>query len=85
MALSSHGSTKLAVKYMINKRQATILATLLIVAAATIAAGAVYVMANQPLDQTDQSITFGEPPPDGMPGLETRPENQTDGPDGPQL
>lgn len=70
---------------MINKKQTAILATIILVVSATIAYGAVYVMANQPIDQTDQSITFGEPTLDSMPGLETRPENQTDSQDGPQL
>ena len=70
---------------MIHKKQAMILATLLIVAAATIASGAMYVMANQPTNPTDQSLTSEDLLPGGMPGLETRPENQTNNPEGPQL
>lgn len=68
---------------MVNKKQAAIFATVIMVVAATIASGAMYVMANQPVDQTDESLTFGQPP-GSMPGLETRPENQTDSSDGPQ-
>jgi hypothetical protein len=72
---------------MINTKKTAIYATLLIVAAAVITSGAIYVMANQPTtpDKTGQSIAPGEPNPNGMSGLETVPENQTDYPGGPQL
>jgi hypothetical protein len=59
------------------------------VAVAALTAGVSYTLANQPAEQltggTGQSITYGEPTPGTMPGLETRPDNQTTGPDGPQL
>jgi hypothetical protein len=71
---------------MANRKQAATVTLLLIVAVAAIASMAVYVMANQPAGQTvDQLLTQGDSPPNGMPGLETRPENQTNTPDGPQL
>jgi hypothetical protein len=70
---------------MVNKKQTAMVATLLIVAVAAIASVAIYIMANQTPNQTDQTLTQGENPPSGMPGLETRPENQDDGPEGPQL
>ena len=71
---------------MVNKKQTAIFATLIMVVAATIASGAMYVMANQPIDQLNQDEAFEDSTPGNMPGLETRPDNQTDsGPDGPQL
>lgn len=72
-----------------QQKKTLIIATLIIVAVATIAACVSYMLVNQPVEnlngQTGQSITYGEPTPGTMPGLETRPDNQTDGSDGPQL
>lgn len=72
-----------------QQKKTLIIATLIIVAMATIAACVSYTLVNQPVKnlngQTGQSITYGEPTPGTMPGLETRPDNQTDGSDGPQL
>ena len=62
------------------------IATLLIVAVAALASGIVYALANQPTeDQTELSQLERMPSPDENPWLETRPENQTDQPDGPEL
>ncbi len=71
---------------MVDRKQTATIATLVIVAIAAMTSVAIYVMANQPTDQTeDQTLNQGEPPSNGMPGLfDTRPENQTDGLDRPQ-
>jgi hypothetical protein len=72
-----------------QQKKTLLIATLIIVTVAALTAGASYALANQPADcptgGNGQSITYGEPTPGTMPGLETRPENQTTGPDGPQL
>jgi FlaG/FlaF family flagellin (archaellin) len=73
-----------------QRKQTLIIATLVIVAVAALTAGVSYALANPPVEdlteQTGQSITYGEPTPGTMPGLnENRPENQTNDPDGPQL
>jgi|GEM_PF-4522630 hypothetical protein len=76
-----------------QQKKTLIIATLIVVAVAAITVGASYALANQPNHPADcpigtnggQSITYGEPTPGSMPGLETRPYNQTTGPDGPQL
>ncbi len=67
--------------------QATIYATILVVAAAAITSGALYMLATQPTpEQQSMGIAYGEPTPGGMPGLNNRPdgtylENSTDGSD----
>jgi hypothetical protein len=72
---------------MNQPNKATIYATILVVAAAAITSGALYVLAIQPTTQQETTdITFGEPTPGGMPGLNNRPggtflENSTDGSD----
>jgi hypothetical protein len=72
-----------------QQKKTLLIATLIVVAVAALTAGASYALANQPADcptgQNGQSITYGEPTPGSMPGLETRPDNQTTEPDGPQL
>jgi hypothetical protein len=75
-----------------QQKKTLLIATLIIVTVAALTAGASYALANQPNQPADcptggtgQSITYGEPTPGTMPGLETRPDNQTYGPDGPQL
>jgi hypothetical protein len=75
-----------------QQKKTLLIATLIVVAVVALAAGASYALTNQPSHPADcptgqngQSITYGEPTPGTMPGLETRPDNQTTGPDGPQL
>jgi hypothetical protein len=76
-----------------QRKKTLVIATLIVVAVAALTVGASYALANQPGHPADcptgatggQSITYGEPTPGTMPGLETRPDNQTYGPDGPQL
>jgi hypothetical protein len=71
---------------MNQPNKATIYATILVVAAAALTSGALYMLSTQPATQQQTlGITFGEPPPDGMPGLnnhpnEPFPDNGTDGP-----
>ncbi len=71
---------------MNKPKKATICAIILIVAAATLTSGAIYALANQPTTQQQtMGITYGEPTPGGMPGLENHPndrlpDNSTDGP-----
>jgi hypothetical protein len=71
---------------MNRPNKATIYATILVLAAASITSGALYALATQPANQQQpMGITYGEPEPGGMPGLNNRPnelypENNTDGP-----
>lgn len=75
-----------------QQKKTLLIATLVIVVVAALTVGASYALANQPNQTADiptggtgQSITYSKPTPGSMPGLETRPDTQTEGPDGPQL